>query len=244
MEMNQLQKFTTSEVIKEAFHFWSKTIWYQILFSLLTFSFLFITLYFFAARLGILEQYLLLSEKLKKGIEAYKQGVQEMTQDPAFFKFQLAIILSLSFLFPMNLGLLKMFRKIDLGEKIVLQDLFSGYSGVNFFIYFGYFLFWFTVYSYALSTIFLGIIWVFITLFSAPLMFFANKRIFDTFSLNIRAFRLFPFQIFAAVVFSVLFKYAGIFSLVGGIFTYPFWNAMIYALYKRIFLGEEKIQEN
>lgn len=236
MEINQQQKLGISDIIKDAFHFWSKTILYQILFSLLYFSILFIILYFFAIRYGILEQYILLSEKLKQGVEAYREGVQQMSENPNFFKFQAVIVFTLSFLFPLNLGLMKMFRKIDLKEKLVLEDLFAGYSGSNFFIYFGYYLFWFMVYTYALSTIFLGVAWVFITLFTAPLMFFNAKRIFESFSINLKALKLFPMPIFGAIIFTIIFKYGGLFSIVGAVFTFPFWNAIIYALYRKIFV--------
>lgn len=246
MEINQQQKLGIGEMISDAFHFWSKTIWYQILFSLLHFSVLFIVLYFFAIRFGILEQYMMLSEKLKLGMDAYREGVQQMTENPNFFKFQIVIVFTLSFLFPLNLGLMKMFRKVDLKEKVLVEDLFAGYSGANFFIYLGYYLFWFTVYSYALSTIFLGIVWVFITLFTAPLMFFNNKRIFETFRINLKALRLFPLPIFVAVIFAVIFKYGGLLSIVGAVFTFPFWNAIIYSLYSKIFVIEKnkKVSDN
>lgn len=222
-------------ILKTAFRYWSRTLLYQVAFSLLYFSVFLCSLFYFANFFGIFEQYLLLSEKLSEGFSAYQQGVQDLAKNPNFMKFQLAIMLTLTFLYPLNLGLFKIYRKLDLNEPLKLEDLFAGYSGINFFIYFGYFLFWFMVYSYAASTIILGIIWVFLTLFSAPLMFFMDKRIFETFSPNVQALKRFPMEIFVGVFVAVFFRYFGLFTILGAVFTFPFWNAMIYALYKRIF---------
>ena len=235
MQQNYPQKAGIDYILKEAFSYWNRTLIFQILFSLIYFSVLFLVLFYFATKFGIFEQYLALGDKLKEGMDAYKNGIKELAANPNFMKFQWVILGTLSFLFPLNLGLFKMFRKLDLGEKPELEDLFAGYSGANFFIYFGYFLFWFTIYSYFAPTIFLGILWVLITLFTAPLMFFMDKRIIETFGINFKALRMFPLEILIGFFVAVAFKYFGILTLIGAIFTFPFWNAMIYSLYRKIF---------
>lgn len=235
MQNNYPQKAGIDYILKEAFSYWNRTLVFQILFSLVYFSVLFLVLFYFATKFGIFQQYLELSEKLKQGMDAYRQGVAEIAQNPNFMKFQWIVLGTLSFLFPLNLGLFKIFRKLDLAEKPEMEDLFAGYSGYNFFIYFGYFMFWFTIYTYLAPTIFLGILWILITLFTAPLMFFMDKRIIETFGLNYNALKLFPLEIIIGSFIAIAFKYFGIFTLFGAIFTFPFWNAMIYALYRKIF---------
>ncbi len=138
------------------------------------------------------------------------------------------------------MGLYKMFRKLDLKEPLVVQDLFAGYVGINFFNYASYYFFWFMVFSLTAPTVFLGIIWVGITLFSAPLMFFRNLRIFQTFSLNITAWKKFFPLILAGILFSIIFKFVGMITIIGIPFTFAFTNAMIYVLYKGIFREEER----
>lgn len=92
------------------------------------------------------------------------------------------------------------------------------------------------VYRLTIPTLFLAVLWVMITVFVAPLMFFSNKRIFEAISLNIQALRKYFLEILVCVIVAVFFRYIG-FTLffVGGLFTFPFWNAMIYSLYKTIF---------
>jgi len=43
-------------------------------------------------------------------------------------------------------------------------------------------------------------------------------------------------EIMVCVIVAFLFKYLGFaLFLIGGLFTFPFWNAMIYSLYKTVF---------
>jgi hypothetical protein len=86
------------------------------------------------------------------------------------------------------------------------------------------------------QTIILPFVWVMITLFVAPLMFFQNKTIFEGIALNWKALKLYFIEILVCVIVAFLFKYIGFtLFLVGGLLTLPFWNAMIHSLYKTIF---------
>ncbi len=237
MEQNYPQKEGIDTILKTAFYYWNKTLPYQLLFSLMYISLL-ITFFFFAI------DYYELSDDFANYIQAAsKPGMQDdmaaatqLNANINFGSFKLAILGMLSFLFPLNMGLYKMFRKIDLKEKIEMEDFFAGYYGVNFFIYASYFLFWSIAYSYASATIILVIPWIFLTLFTAPLMFFMDIRIIESFSFNVKAIKLYPLEIIICVFIAFLFKYAGLMVfLVGFLFTFPFMNAMIYALYRKIF---------
>lgn len=224
-----------NSILKKAFSYWAKTLGFQVLFSLIYFSVLYAVVVFFAQRLGIMELYKESAQALSLGVEAYQEKLKEISEHKNYLSFNLMVYATLIFLHPLNLGLLKIFRKIDLGEKPQLSDLFAGYLGVNFFIYIGFYLFWFMVYLYTLPTLILAVLWVLATLFTAPLMFFTNKRIFETLSVNFWALKRFPLEIGVCVIIALGFKYLGVVTVVGAIFTFPFWNAMIYALYSRIF---------
>ncbi|MHA6696739.1 hypothetical protein [Chryseobacterium sp. A301] len=229
------QKPGIESILKQAFSYWSRTLLYQVLFSLITFSVYIVVGYYFAVKYGIMDHYLSLSARLSESMESYQQGVQEMTLLPNFMTFYWIMIATAVFLYPLNLGFFKMYRKMDLGEKPALQDLFAGYQGINFFIFTSYFLFWILIYLYTIPTVILGFAWVLLTLFTAPLMFFMSRKLFETIPLNFKGLKRYPLEIFVCCIVALLFKYIGLFTIVGAVFTYPFWNAMIYALYRRVF---------
>ncbi|CEJ67744.1 hypothetical protein BN1195_00020 [Chryseobacterium oranimense G311] len=181
-------------------------------------------------------QYAEAAKYAKDGLEAYSAQILKIQANPGFQYFSWAIIGTSVFLYPLNLGFYQIYRKIDLNEKLELGDLLAGYNGINFFKYIGYYIFWLFVYIYTFQTIILAVIWIFVTILVAPLMFFNNKRIFEAIPLNLQALRTYFLEIFVCVIVAVIFKYVG-FALffVGGLFTFPFWNAMIYSLYKTIF---------
>ncbi len=234
------QKSGIETIVKNAFSYWSKTLIYQILFSLVYLS-IFLSIAIYAMNhYGIIDDYMALGEKLQVSQDAYLQGAQELAKKPEFQTFYFIMLGTMMFLYPLNMGFYKIYRKIDLGEKYDISDLFAGYRGINFFIYTSYYLFWMVVFSYTMQTIFLGIVWVFITLFSAPLMFFMNKTIFQSISLNFKALKSHFLEIFVCFLVAVIFKYIGVISIVGLVFTFPFVNAMIYALYRNIFNEDRK----
>ncbi len=237
MQNDYPQKKGIDFLLKEAFRYWNQTLLYQIVFSLLYLSVLFLTVIYFANYYGILDGYMGAFQKFMqtRDIGAYQKMLDSVTQSPDFKKFTWIVFGTNVFLYPLNLGLFKIFRKLDLKEMPEITDLFAGYMGINFFIYIGFYMFWLYIYNVASSTIILGVVWVFITLFSAPLMFFMDKRIFETISLSIKALRLYFVEIVVCIIVAVAFKYMGVISVFGMIFTFPFVNAMIYALYKTIF---------
>lgn len=227
-------------ILKQAFFYWNKTLIFQLMFSIVFFAVFFTSMFFFAGRYGIWEQNQELAEALKQGSKAYLEKLSAVGATENYQMFSYAILGTSVFLYPLNLGLFQIFRKIDLNEKIELGDLFAGYKGLNFFKYIGYYLFWAMIYRMGIPTIFLAVLWVSVTVFVAPLMFFMNKGIFEAISLNFKALRLYSVQIWVGILVAVAFKYAGFaLFLVGGLFTFPFWNAMIYSLYKSVFSEKE-----
>ncbi len=238
---NQIPAILSSKkIIREAFGYWKKTILFQAMFSLLFFSILFMVSYYFSSHYGILDQYESAADKLKDGVPAYMKEVQRIAATPEYRNLSWAMLLTLVFLYPLNIGFYKIYRKMDLNEKPVTGDLFAGYVGMNFFIYTSYFLFWMMIFSYTVPTLFLAVAWVFATLFAAPLMFFMDKRIFEIFGLNWQALKKYPGAIIVCALVALLVKYAGLMTIIGAVFTFPFWNAMIYALYRNIFSEIEK----
>lgn len=240
MQEKYPQKPGLDFILKQAFYYWNKTLLYQLMFSIIYFAIFLTVFFYFSEKYGIIEQFLVAASDYMKvgpeGMDEYKNQIALIMGSDGFQNFYLAIVGVQIFLYPLNLGLFQIFRKLDLKEQIVMGDLFTGYNGLNFFRYVSYFIFWFFFYTMIAQTIILPFVWVMITLFVAPLMFFQNKTIFEGIALNWKALKLYFIEILVCVIVAFLFKYVGFtLFLVGGLLTLPFWNAMIYSLYKTIF---------
>lgn len=236
MQENYPQKPGIDFILKQAFYYWSKTLTFQLMFSVLYFGIMFTALFFFANYYGIWQYGAELQNALKQGTQAYIAKSQEIGATENAMYFTYTVLGTLVFLYPLNLGFFQIYRKLDLNEKLTISDLFVGYNGLNFFRYVSYFIFWFLTYLMIWQTIILPFVWILCTLFVAPLMFFLDKRIFEAISLNFKALKMYFLEIVVCVLVAFFFKYLGFgVLLIGGLFTFPFWNAMIYALYKNIF---------
>ncbi|WP_291881592.1 hypothetical protein [Chryseobacterium sp.] len=236
MQNKYPQKPGIDFILKQAFFYWNKTLVFQLMFSIIYFAVFFTSLFFFASKYGIWDQQQELMDAFKISTEAYIKKAAELgaTENSLYFRY--AFLGTLVFLYPLNIGLFQIFKKIDLKEKLELSDLFVGYNGLNFFKYISYALFWFMVYAIVFGTFILPTVWVCITLFVAPLMFFDNKRSFEAISLNFKVLKSYFVEIFVCIIVAFLFKYIGFaVFFIGGLFTFPFWNAMIYSLYKTVF---------
>ncbi|MCX8522768.1 hypothetical protein OF897_02385 [Chryseobacterium formosus] len=240
MQENYPQKPGIDFILKQAFFYWNKTLVYQLMFSLIYLTLFFTVFFYFSGQYGIMDQFFgAMSNYMKvgpSGMEQYKTDISMIIAGKGFQNFYLGMVGTQIFLYPLNLGFFQIFRKIDLKEPIEWRDLFAGYNGLNFFRYASYFIFWYFLYSFIAQTLVLPIFWVMITLFVAPLMFFQNKTIFEGIALNWKALKMYFVEILVCTIVAVLFKYLGFgIFLIGGLFTLPFWNAMIYSLYKTIF---------
>lgn len=219
------------QILKNAFGYWNKTLIYQLLYGLLFLSILFSVYIYFADYYGILEQYFTLLSHPTDNI-TLMQEVNKIAEDPNYAMLQYIQLATLVLLFPLQVGFYKMFRKIDLKEKFGMQDFLSGYTGVNFFIYTSFYLFWFIIFQYTILTLILGVAWIFVTLFSTPLMFFQNKRIFETIRINFKVLTKNFVVIFVGVLVAFFFKLIISFTIIGIPFVMAFGNAMIYAMYQ------------
>jgi len=235
MKVPEAPEVGVDEILKKAFRYWSKTLVYQLVFSMLYLSIFLFVLMFFATEYGLLDQYISALSKSKEGLEVYEKEILKITENPNFITFYYIMLATTVFLFPLNIGFFKIYRKMDLGEKPELNDLFAGYMGVNFFRFVSFYLFWLIIFSYTAPTIFLGMMWILITLFTAPLMFFMDKRIFESFTLNFHAIKKYTLLIFVGMLVSFVFKIVGMMTIVLLPFTFPFTNAMIYTLYMQVF---------
>ena len=235
MQTEYPQKAGISELLSKSFMYWSKTLKYQLLFSVIYFAFFMTVVYFAGNKYGILDSYLTILQKNMNDVTGFTAEYKKLIATEAFQTFYYFIMGTMVFLYPLNLGFYKIYRKMDLKQPIELSDLFAGYMGTNFFRYISFFIFWVTIYMYTVPTLILAVVWVLVTLFCAPLMFFMDKTIFEAISLNFKALKISFVEISVLVIVALIFKYVGMFTLIGGLFTYPFINAVIYTLYSQIF---------
>ena len=243
MQEKYPQKPGLDFILKQAFYYWNKTLVYQMIFSIVYFV-VFLLVYFYVAnRFGVYDQFSdLFGEYLQvgpKGLENLNKGLQAITSSENYAYTALGLFLVSAFLYPLNLGFFQIYRKIDLNEQVELSDLFVGYNGLNFLRYTSYFVFYYFVAEMLKVTIILPLVWIMLTLFISPLMFFQNITIFEGISFGWKALKTFFVEILVCTIVAILFRYVG-FALffVGILFTFPFWNAMIYSLYKTIFTEE------
>ncbi|MBW8522242.1 hypothetical protein K0U91_07135 [Chryseobacterium chendengshani] len=239
MQEKYPQKPGLDFILKQAFYYWNRTLLFQVMFSIIYFAVFFTAFFFFLDYYEISSYNAELIDAFRQGQEAYLEQIQKMSTTENVIYFDYAFSGILIFLYPLNLGFFQIYRKIDLKEPISLGDLFAGYNGLNFFRYVSYFLFWFMFFRLTTVTVIVPIFWVMVTLFVAPLMFFQNKTIFEAVSMNWKILKTNFLEMLICVIVAFIFRYIG-FALffVGILFTFPFWNAMIYSLYKTIFKEE------
>ncbi len=224
-------------ILKQAFFYWNKTLVFQLMFSIMYFGIFLTVLFMCDMKYGIIGEFNEVGKYMQDGMKAYVEQLNKLVATDNYQNFSLWIMGTTIFLYPLNLGFFQIYRKMDMGEKPELSDLFAGYNGLNFFRYVSYYIFWYFIYRFTFPTIILAVVWVCITLFVAPMMFFMNKTIFESLSLSFKAMKVYFLEILVCVMVAIIFKYIG-FALffIGGLFTFPFWNAVIYSLYKTIFL--------
>ncbi|WP_373708730.1 hypothetical protein [Kaistella sp.] len=240
MDKNYPQKVSIQEILKTAFSYWNRTLFYQIAFSLLYFSMFFLGYFFLFKYFGLWDEMMQHSELLKTDFVAFNKKMEEVSKLPQTQSFLLGIFFLFAFLNPLNVGFYKIYRKIDLKEAISLNDLFAGYIGFAFFKFFGFYLFWMIIFSYANSFLLLGLVWVLLTIFSVPLMFFMNVNTIEGIKLTVKGLKKDFTTIFISVLIAALFSFSGLLLFgFGFLLTFPFWHAMIYTLYQQFFKENE-----
>lgn len=242
MENNYPQKVNIQEITKTAFTYWNKTLFYQLSFSLLYFSLFFLGYFYLFKYFGLWDHMSQYRGLVQTDMAAFNKKMEEVVQLPQAQGFLLGIFVLFALLNPLNVGFYKIYRKIDLKEKVSINDIFAGYLGYDFFKFFGFYLFWMVIFSYANSLLILGIVWIILTLFSVPLMFFMNVNTIEGIKLTFNALK----QNFSTIIISVgiatLFSLSGILLFgLGFLLTFPFWHAMIYTLYQQFFQENESL---
>lgn len=234
---NQVSKKSNiEEVLRKAINYWALTLNMQIAFSVLYFSIIFLLTFYFFKYYGLMPEFLRLVKIGESDIAAMQKGILEWSKTPNFVSFVIVFVIIKAAMFPLNIGLFNIYRKIDSKIPYNISDLFEGYRGFNFFKFLGFAIFWGFINLYANAFKPLVFIWVFITIFSAPLMYFMNVTIFESIRLSIKAIRLDFWTIFTCCFLACIFSYFGIvFFFAGILITYPFWNAVIYSMYQKYF---------
>ena len=189
---------------------------------------------------GLWDEFIKYQDLVRTDLPAFNKKMEEIARLPQMRNFTLAFFVLLALINPLNVGLYKIYRKIDMKEPVTLNDLFAGYIGFSFFKFFGFYLFWIIIFTYANALLFLGIFWIFVTLFCVPLMFFMDVKTFEGIGLTIKGLKRDFVTILISVIVALLFSLSGILLFgFGFLFTFPFWNAVIYSLYKNYYHENE-----
>lgn len=229
-------KAGTQQILKTAFAYWVKSLRFQLFYSLLYFALFFLGYIYLFKYFGLWDEFSKYSDLVRTDIPAFNKKMEEIARMPQARNFGLAFFFLLALINPLNVGLYKIFRKIDLKEPVVMNDLFAGYLGFDFFKFFGFYLFWIIIFTYANALMLLGLVWVFVTLFSIPLMFFMQVNTFEGISLTVKGLKKNLGTVIICIAVAVLFSLSGLLLFgVGFLLTFPFWNAMIYTLYQHIY---------
>lgn len=229
-------KAGTQQILKTAFAYWVKSLRFQLFYSLLYFALFFLGYIYLFKYFGLWDEFSKYSDLVRTDIPAFNKKMEEIARLPQARNFGLAFFFLLALINPLNVGLYKIFRKIDLKEPVVMNDLFAGYLGFDFFKFFGFYLFWIIIFTYANALMLLGLVWVFVTLFSIPLMFFMQVNTFEGISLTVKGLKKNLGTVIICIAVAVLFSLSGLLLFgVGFLLTFPFWNAMIYTLYQHIY---------
>lgn len=236
MENYGPRKSGIQEVLKTAFWYWNKTLLYQLSYSLLYFSLFFIGYIYLFKYFGLWDEFSKYSDLVRTDMPAFNKKMEEIAKLPQARNFSLAFFFLLALINPLNVGLFKIFRKTDLKEAISFNDLFAGYQGLDFFKFFGFYLFWIIIFTYANSLLLLGFIWIMITFFSIPLLFFMEVKTFEGILITVKGLRKNFTLVLTGIIVALFFSLSGFLLFgVGFLLTFPFWNAMTYALYQQIY---------
>lgn len=233
-------KINISQVVEDAFRYWKSTLKYSVIFTIIYYISYALFLNLAITYSGMEPYFLDLQRVMLKNPDALNNKILALTQTQEFITFSMLNILAQSVLYPLNIGWFSIFSKIDAQEDFGINDLFSGYIGQRFFIYMGYYFLWAMIFTYFQSFILPAIIWVVLTLLVAPILFSQKEQLgtalITSFKLSFKYLAL----VLVGTAIGFLMRYGGIaLFLVGYLFTFPFWNAIIYSIYKTIFAKEK-----
>ena len=229
-------KITLDEVINQSFKYWKATLSFQFVVTFLYFGIIFISgfqlvQYYFGDKL-----YIFTPELLQDPIK-FNLKIRELLATENGSYFQIVLSLLKASLFPLFIGLFRVYTLIDEGKKPNLSEVLDGYKGSNFFKLWGYAIFWNVIFSLGMSFFFIpGVLWVFLTVFVGPLLYFTPMRMLEAINISAKVAWANWKIVLPCAIIAFLFSYSGfILFFVAFLFTYPFWNAIIYTLFKKFF---------
>lgn len=229
-------KITLDEVINQSFKYWKATLSFQFVVTVLYFGIIFISLfqlvqYYFGDKL-----YIFTPELLQDPIK-FNLKIRELLATENGSYLQIVLSLLKASLFPLFIGLFRVYTLIDEGKKPNLSEVLDGYKGSNFFKLWGYAIFWNVIFSFGNvilfhSRCFMGVSYC----FCRSVIIFTPMRMLEAINISAKVAWANWKIVLPCAIIAFLFSYSGfILFFVGFLFTYPFWNAIIYTLFKRFF---------
>ena len=229
-------KISLQEVFNRSFFYWKSTLFFQAIVTLLYFGIITIAgvqlfYYYFG------DQLTTFTPELVADTNLFLSKINAMVNTENGSTFKIIIALIKASMFPLNIGLIKIYSLIDENKKPQFSDIFDGYNGSKFFKFFGYAIFWNMLFELGTQLfLFPGIVWVFMTLFVSPLLYFTPMRMFEAIRLSAKVVFANWAIILPCAIVAFLFSYSGfVVFFIGFLFTFPFWNAIIYTLFKKFF---------
>ncbi|WP_379967363.1 hypothetical protein [Epilithonimonas sp. UC225_85] len=220
------------KLLTEAYQYWMRTLPFQFLFSVIYFSVTMFADSYAFRYYGLFEEVQKFQNLFYSDFEGFMTKLEVLMQTPNGKLFAVVALIVKAVIFPLNLGFLKIYRKLDIGEKLNTSDLFAGFRGHYFFLFVIYSFVWSIINNYLSIFTF---IWIPMMLFVPALIFYKGFNFLKSFQISIQTFQKYFILIFVATIVSILFSYCGFIMFFFGIFlTFPFWNAMIYVLYKHL----------
>lgn len=233
------RKLSVEQIFREAFARWKSVMKYNILFSVLYLGLISIITYGVANYTGAWEKFQGLQPT--KNLEVYMSRMEALMKTQEITNFSLFIPFAIGLVYPLQIGFFQIFEKKDRDEETSLNDLFAGFIGGNFVKFSLYYILWTMIYTFMQSLIVPAPFWVAITLFAPPLMFFRKEGLGNALIISFNTFKKNFALLIICVLLTAIVVYAGAFAFfVGYLFTFPFWLAMIYTLYRNIFKDETK----
>lgn len=229
------QKPEIGKILTEAYQYWVRTLPFQLLFTVIYFSVIMFAGAYAFRYYGLFEQVNKFSQLMYSDFPAFIKKYEELMKTENAMYFTMAILVIKSVIFPLNIGFLKIYRKLDIGEPVAMSDLFAGFQGHYFFLFLIYSLFWNILNSYILIIPPLTLFWMGMMLFVPALVFYKNYNFYRAFRISVQVFQKNIIVVLLACLVSILVSYCGLVIFFFGIFvTFPFWNAVIYVLYKHL----------
>ena len=218
-----------------------RTLPFQMLFSLIYFSVIMFAGAYAFRYYGLFEKVNQFSPLMYTDFNAFLNKYEALIKTPNGILFSAVMVLLKCIMFPLNIGFLKIYRKLDIDEPVETSDLFAGFRGNYFFLFLIYSLLWEIINRALLIFPPLSLLWIAMMLFVPGLLFFKKYNFLLAIKMSVQIFRKNPVLLLVVSLVSIVISYCGAIAFFFGIFlTFPFWNAVIYVLYKYLIADFEE----